>query len=917
MSIKLDIFPWFQVINNSIAFRGYIAIAVTLPLSVLFYPTPVLSQITPDSTLGNESSVLTPNVEIKNSKADRIDGGAVRGANLFHSFQEFNINTQQKVYFNNPANINHIFTRITGNNKSNIDGTLGVLGQANLWLINPQGIIFGKNANLDLKGSFVATTAEKIQFAQQGFFSATNPENPSLLTINPSALFFNRNIPTSISYGLTQGGQQTNNNSSLKLANGQSFIFISNDIFLKNSTIKTENGRIELAAIGDNLTVELNLNNNDISLDIPELWQLGNISIDKSNLDVSGEAGGIIQLWGDRINFSDQTNLNADTLGNENGRGINIQARQLIIEGGSQVSASAIENTQGNSGAVKVNALESIDLIGTANPQDNQSGGGGGGNGGGGNGGGGGGNGNAGGEKPSKIASDARGNGQAGGLILNTQILRLKDGAKVSSSTIDASGGGNILINASESVELSGTSGVRQRPSGISVQTRGDGKAGDLTINTKRLLVENGAEITASTLEQGDGGNLIINASELVEVVGAVPIKNSNSQEEVGTTENGLLSSRLAVETGRPRNTTDVGLLIGTGNGGTLNITTNKLSVLDGAEISASSFGEGKGGNLIINASELVEVSGTGENGLLSSRLVAETGRPLLLPSGDTLLGTGDGGNLTVNTNFLHIEYGGQISVSSLGEKSGIAGNLEVNAASVELDNQGKITATTLIGNGGDITINTENLLSMRSQAEISTSAGNEESGGDGGNISLNSPFILAFEADNQISANAFEGAGGNIDIVTNSIFGSQFLNISASSELGIDGTVAIDILELDPISGLVELASNLIDTDSLIAQNACAIDTNNNSFAIVGRGGLPPNPYQTLSVSPIWEDWRLIDNTRENSKTTNLKKQTTSMIIEAQGWVIATNGKLTLTTQPSIITPKNSWFPYFNCSSG
>ena len=149
--------------------------------------TPVVTKITPDNTLGAESSRVIPDGNI-----DRIDGGALRERNLFHSFSQFNVNNGQRVYFNNPTGVENILTRVTGGNASNILGTLGVDGNANLFLINPSGIVFGENARLDVRGSFVGTTASGLQFGEQGNFSATNPEAPPLLTVNPNALFFNQ-----------------------------------------------------------------------------------------------------------------------------------------------------------------------------------------------------------------------------------------------------------------------------------------------------------------------------------------------------------------------------------------------------------------------------------------------------------------------------------------------------------------------------------------------------------------------------------------------------------------------------------------------------------------------------------------------------------------------------------------------------
>lgn len=146
-----------------------------------------LAQITPDGTLGAENSVVTP----LNPLVNRIDGGAIREANLFHSFQEFNVGDGQGIYFANPAGVENILSRVTGNHPSDILGKLGVLGNANLFLINPNGIIFGPNASLDVRGSFVTTTANAVRLGDTGLFSASEPATSNLLTVRPSALFFN------------------------------------------------------------------------------------------------------------------------------------------------------------------------------------------------------------------------------------------------------------------------------------------------------------------------------------------------------------------------------------------------------------------------------------------------------------------------------------------------------------------------------------------------------------------------------------------------------------------------------------------------------------------------------------------------------------------------------------------------------
>jgi filamentous hemagglutinin family protein len=134
----------------------------------------IFAQVIPDSSLGANSSRLN---------GDVIEGGANRGNNLFHSFTEFSIGEGQSFKFANPVDVTRIFSRVTGNQPSEIKGTLGVLGNADLFLINPRGIILGPNARLELRGSFIGTTADSVVF-KDGIFSASNPESSTILSVN-------------------------------------------------------------------------------------------------------------------------------------------------------------------------------------------------------------------------------------------------------------------------------------------------------------------------------------------------------------------------------------------------------------------------------------------------------------------------------------------------------------------------------------------------------------------------------------------------------------------------------------------------------------------------------------------------------------------------------------------------------------
>jgi filamentous hemagglutinin family protein len=175
------------------------------------YGDRTLAQIAPDNTLGTENSVVTP--VTPDSQIERIDGGATRGTNLLHSFEQFNIREGQAVFFSTPAGIERIFSRVTGGSPSEIFGTLGVLG-ADLFFLNPNGIIFCPNAQLNVSGSFLASTASGIKFDDGTLFSAKNPQSPPILQLNiPIGLQFegnagsivNRSVSDLLEFRLKQG----------------------------------------------------------------------------------------------------------------------------------------------------------------------------------------------------------------------------------------------------------------------------------------------------------------------------------------------------------------------------------------------------------------------------------------------------------------------------------------------------------------------------------------------------------------------------------------------------------------------------------------------------------------------------------------------------------------------------------------
>ncbi len=1103
--------------NWQLQLIGFLAVSGALSelAGVNFFGTNyVLAQITPDRSLGAEASVVTPNVELKGNIVDRIDGGAIRDTNLFHSFEQFNIGDGQQVYFANPADITNIFSRVTGSNISEILGTLGVTGNANLFFINPNGIIFGENASLDVGGSFVASTADAIQFGDRGFFSATDPEQPPLLTVKPSAFFFNQ----------IKAGRIENRSTApagvdllerpvfgLRVPDGKSLLLLGGDIAIDGGELHAPDGRVELAGVADDGTVGLNVDGNKLNLNFPEDIARADISLtNEAFVNTSGEGGGEIAVWGRQVKLSDGSQIAATTLGSKAGRGLTVDAsesveltgttadnrlpsglftqtggtgdagdltintKHLLVQNRARVLAGTV--SQGNAGNLTVNASESVQMSGATgiipfepssssrlgshtesgksntkvpfasrllvSPSVAQTSA----TGKGGNvtimtrqlrlqgaarigassfGEGDGGNLTVNATESVQVIegdlfAQANSTGDAGDLTINTRELLVQDGAQVAVSSFGEGNAGSLAVNATESVQVIGSSADGQFPSGLlSRAERGStGGAGDLTVRTQQLLVQDGATVSASTFGEGDGGDLTVNASESVQVIGSsadgqpsslnvqanrgstgragnltvrtrqllvqggarvsaatfgdgdggsLTVNASESLQVISTSANGQFPSFLSAQTQ------------GSGNAGDLSITTGQLLIQDGAQVGAATFGEGDGRSLTVNASESVQVIGESANGQFSSALSAQTqgsgdAGKLSITTGQLLIqdgalvgastfgegeggslivnasesvqvigrladgqfpgglfvqaqGTGNAGDLSITTGQLLVKDGAFVSARSL-EPESSAGKLKINANSILLNNQGIITAETTGGIGGNITMQIADNLTLRNNSTISARALGDA---NGGNIDIDANFVIAFpNQNNDIIARAEQGRGGNINIATKGIFGieersstppNETNDIDASSEFGLDGEVAINQLDINPAQGLEELPTEVIDVAGLVAQNLCSAGQEG-EFIITGKGGLSPAPQDTLNTDAGWEDWRMVEENQVNNQQTtvpikevNLKnRDNLSTIIEAQGWLIAPNGNIVLTAQPTTVQSQDSWLYPFDC---
>jgi filamentous hemagglutinin family protein len=782
------------IVRLAIAFAG---------LSSLFCMTPlwVSAQIVPDETLGTESSVIVPS-----STEDIISGGATRGPNLFHSFEDFNVLGNQRVYFLGTEGLDRIFARVTGNIPSSILGTLGVLNNnADLVLLNSNGIFFGSDSKLDLTGSFVGTTADSIQFRDGTFLSSSDANIAPVLTNSiPIGLGFSSNSEISIQdTGHTYIGntfapiQETAPQSGLSVFPQRTIAFIAGAVNLNGGIVRSPDSQIELAGVRGGF-VELDPEV-DWRFDYGDVTEYGNLRLSAlSLLDTSGFSGGMISLVGQHIS----------------------------IDGG---SIAFNRNVFGPSqGGIQVNASDSINITGSVFSQASGS----------------------------ALLSQNLGIGKGGDIIVTAPNLTLQTGGQIATDTFSPSPAGNININVAGDVQVVGFQPSAEFLfSNISTATFAEGSAGNLELSANRLAVSSGGQVGSATFGSGRGGNAVIDASNII-VDGVIPTS--------------LTPASINAAAFR------------TGAAGRLEINAETLSVLNGARVGTSTVSVGNAGNTTIRANQSVEVIGSFP-GARNPSLI-DSSANLLDPSlVNTLevpvLTEGAAGSVEIFTPRLTVRDGGLITVQN--EGPGDAGTLLISAEDTQLLSSGTLSASTNGGNGGNIDLISDSLL-VGEGSSITTSAIGQ---GLGGNISIDSDGI-ALLPGSSIMANAEQGAGGRITISADALLQSPDSLISASSAAGAELDGSVEIQADETVSTSPEIETPAVELPQVTA--ACADGADESEFTVTGRGGLPTAPSNLQQSTSGW----LPSLPAEAVAPATRPPQ----IVEAQGWISNGDGTVSFT---------------------
>jgi filamentous hemagglutinin family protein len=864
---------------------------------------------------------------------------------LFHSFQEFNVGQGRSVYFANPAQIQNILSRVTGGNASNILGRLGVLGSANLFLINPNGIIFGPNSSLDIQGSFFATTADGIKLGDKGFFSATEPGKSDLLSVSPGALFFNQAASQAgniINRGnLAVGGDLTLAAGNLDLqgqllsggnltlqaldgvkirdtvespfvvaAVGDLLIQGNNiDIFTLNNpksalvsygnlTLKSPNPVIGDAHYysGGNFRIEqFDGNLGDLySPSDPVIRSLGDVSFDTyqgASLHIIA-AGSVnipnsVQIIGadsingiaETITLSDGTTVNIDgqnrptldiragvdstvvgdfffnpsdyfpfnpnsssgifnpNLGDfpilsQNPTSSNINIGSVIFadftlnplqSGGTVLITNQYQPNPNLSGNIQITPTLNDLLPGVAVQTSGFNNGG-------------------------LVVLDSKGSTIINGTIqatvvpinVSNSLVFLGNGGDVTVLSqdnitfasspfagINSNGllGGNIILKSQETISLSGGFVNAQ-----SFSTDSNLKGGNIEINAKNLIARQGTQINTITLGQAEAGDLTITILDSLDLIGTAP---HNSQ----------LATSLSTQPNPGA----------TGNGGTLTISTNKLNLTDGAEISASTFGGGaRAGNINIFANDSVEVKGTSNDGIKISRIVSQAEND-----------SGTAGDITITTGQLFVREGANLSTTSFG--TGDTGNMIISADSIEINGIfSTIAGFNFAGEGGEININT-NRLQIFNGASVQAGT---RGAGKAGNLIINasdSVEVIGTTPDvtmlSTLATQSFgEGNAGDLVINTQQLFVSEGGQVTTRTRgAGNAGNLIVNASEAIEIRGKGQSPTSLSNlssqSDVTLAGNAGNVTVTTQNLLVENNGfistaTLSDNSSGTLTIT-------------------------------------------------------------------
>ena len=761
--------------------------------------------VTMDGTLGRGGALAGPDYIIS------ADLGRQMGGNLFHSFAQFNVGQAESATFSGPTSVSNIIGRVTGGLASSIDGTLrSTIPAANLYLINPAGLIFGPHAVLDVSGSFYASSASYIKLADGSRFDALANPAVSLSVASPAAFGFLGNNSGAIAV----------NGSQLRVGTGQQLVLVGGALSIDgqgSSILAAPGGKVGLYSVAGEGEIGLSGANGSLpsSYGVVHIQGGANILANGSN--------GMIQIRAGQLEVADSSLL-AQNAGS--GGGIQILASESVVLDGAVLQSAT--NSAAKAGSI---VIEAGRLVAT-----NQSG----------------------------IDTSTFGQGDGGQISVNVGDLTLKDGSRISNFVAeDSTGhGGNTAIHASGTMLVSGQ-GPSGRLSAVLNNSYGGGDAGSLEIDASRLWLS-GGNLQAATTDIGRAGTIRIRAGDLdIDTKGAIYVGTE------GRGDGGLVTvdaAHLALSGGGAIN----GQATGGGRAGEIRIQTGTLDLSDGGSISNRAYYIQRGsGDINVNATEYIHIRGRAE-GLSSSPGSDEVSTGIFSFTGNISVTTPElgifdsggistrtwndlrSGDLNVETNRLTLLNGGHLSAEAIGHSGtyGGAGNITVDASEsilvsgVAISRRSGIqSGTRSSGDAGYIEISTPHLR-IEDGGMINTSTGVFGEGGAGA-IVIQAGKVEVLSTGRILSSSNGYGGKGDISVSADSIMLDHgYISAFGSGGAGAAGRISLHAPSVVMHGGLVNTESDsgtragdiLIEADTLTLGEGSRIKSDSSDSGNAGN---------------------------------------------------------------------------------
>lgn len=769
---------------------------VLVAAGLLLALDPARAEVVIDGTLpGSAREVLVPvqsTPELRSIEIPAERGHAV-GANLFHSFERFSVaGGEEAVFLPGAAPFERVLARVTGGETSRIDGTVrSAIAGADLFLLNPSGIVLGPGGRLDVDGSVTLSSADHLVLGADGDFRATEPGRSVFAASEPSAFGFlgERPSPVAIerSRMLVQERTRPEDEASLSLVGGDLTILGRPDAF-----VAVPGGRIELVSVASpGVAVR-----SDSGVEVSGFAALGTITLaEDANLTSSSVTPSIFEPGA------------PDVVTERGGGDVLVRGGRLVIDD-AQLSALTGGSRDGGDIDVEVTGDVRIRKRDPGNAAGLFAGTG----------------------IKTPVGGAIASVGAGGEVSIRARDVTLENGGLVSSTNTSAFGpAGSIEVVASESVRIAGVDPAGERSALISnsdgfadagritvhaerlelvergaivVETRQNGRGGDVVVRAGRALLSGDGRIDSSTRGTGSGGNLDVEAREQIRLSGRTDAEEFS----------GISTQSQAAGSGRPA---------ARGDSGSIRVAAPLVVLEDGAEISAKALGLGAGGDVRVEAGRELRLTGGSSISALS---VSEK----------------DAGSISVHApGRVHLQ-GSSISASA---ERAFGGSIAINGEAVVQGADGRLLALKRPGQApGD--------LVLLQDSEITTSVG--QGIGDGGNVLIDPTFLVL--RNSRIAARAGgAGDGGNILIVADFVLADRPLEevLDASSALGVAGSVEVSAPDVDLAGTLATLPTSFLAAADALRERCASRGAGGGpgSFVVTGRTGLPPGPGPLLGA--------------------------------------------------------------------